>query len=361
MGIAVDMTDGPDDLARSAHHRASEGREIVTACEAAVRKDPAKRLSAGEKESPLQVLLHRDIWPSAKRFKGRGQTMAAIAYVNADHLGLRAGDTLICDASRERIETAATSALVLAGLHKKGVRLFHLPGLHAKIVLLPRGVLIGSANMTENSLKLSEAAVLSDDGELISQVEAYFRGLLEHARLEKIDRPFLARILALKVIVRGGTGGGRAAQRRRLDSDEARPRLWIAASSPLSERTILRTVAAIGAVANEDLSDADFMQWGIKDKRASLVRRNDFMICVDRDTRRAGRPARVAGVFESEEAKLLVHKFADDSPAGSVSWERLGKVLRDAGLFTHPTGIPNLLLVDPETEARVRTLYRPVR
>lgn len=83
--------------------------------------------------------------------------------LTSDHLDLGRGDLLICDSSEKCIADGATSAIVLTPMHKRGVQLFYLPRLDAKVVQLPHHVLLGSANMTARSLGLREASVLTND------------------------------------------------------------------------------------------------------------------------------------------------------------------------------------------------------
>jgi len=79
---------------------------------------------------------------------------AAVAYIGADAqkiMPLKKGDVLICDASKGAITSGSTSAEALRKYIRDGVDCYSCPGLHAKLILLPRKLFIGSANASANS------------------------------------------------------------------------------------------------------------------------------------------------------------------------------------------------------------------
>ena len=124
----------------------------------------------------MDQILTGNIWkqiaPSAQRANRR---LAALAYVsNGDLLRLEHGDTLVCDASDHAISLGNTSAPVLRKFHRKGVRLYNHPDLHAKVVLFGKNALIGSCNLPQSSASiLREAALLSTRSSVRSQVSAF--------------------------------------------------------------------------------------------------------------------------------------------------------------------------------------------
>ncbi len=110
-------------------------------------------------------LLSKRLWsevsPLAKKAARR---RAAIAYCTDNKLGLKKGDVLIVDASDYCIKSGSTSAVLLADLYDGGVKLYSVPGLHAKVVSLGNAAIIGSANMSSNAESASrvEAALLTE-------------------------------------------------------------------------------------------------------------------------------------------------------------------------------------------------------
>lgn len=73
---------------------------------------------------------------------------------------LRGGDVLVCDASDAAIKGRMTSVAALRSYRRRGVGLFSIEGLHAKVIASPTAAWVGSANASRNSeSELIEAAV----------------------------------------------------------------------------------------------------------------------------------------------------------------------------------------------------------
>ena len=123
----------------------------------------------------MEKLLVNNLWPEIKRLSLKSKrTEAAVAYFTSDKfLKLKAGDTLIVNASTKTIQTGGTSAKLLWKL-RHDVRLFNLPSLHAKIILLDDQVIVGSANASETSANdLEEAGVLTGSPQVVSQARSF--------------------------------------------------------------------------------------------------------------------------------------------------------------------------------------------
>ncbi len=152
-------------------------------------------------------LLVDNVWPVVRKLAAsRERQLAAVAYFTSERsLSFRPGDLLIVDASDEKIRTGATSAEAVARVVDRKVAVYSLSGLHAKVLVLGTNVVVGSANLTDNSERLFEAALVSDNAELRAKVISWIEGLKKRATL--VDRLFLKRILALKVIRSPWTAG----------------------------------------------------------------------------------------------------------------------------------------------------------
>ena len=148
------------------------------------------------------------LWDTIKRLaKRRAQCSAAVAYVSTDDwLSFREGDLLVTDASDRAIAEGLTSAAVLSRAHRRGVMLYSLGGLHAKVLVLGRTAVVGSANLSRSSRSLTEAAVVSDDATMVAMAKSFVHRLTDYAR--PIDARFLARISNIPV-ERGPRPGGR--------------------------------------------------------------------------------------------------------------------------------------------------------
>lgn len=91
-------------------------------------------------------------WPQIQkdlRRPKRRPVAAAIGYLGTDAaniLGLRRGDWLACDASEASIRQGSTSAQALLKLQRRGVSLYSVEGLHAKVIASPTFAWVGSTN-----------------------------------------------------------------------------------------------------------------------------------------------------------------------------------------------------------------------
>lgn len=90
------------------------------------------------------------LWTELHRLATKNRPrLAAVAYVTSDEkVKFGKGDTLVCDATDTAIKLGQTSAIVLRQAHDRGAQLFSSPGLHAKVFLLGRVAVIGSANLS---------------------------------------------------------------------------------------------------------------------------------------------------------------------------------------------------------------------
>lgn len=90
----------------------------------------------------------------------------AVAYASKDasHLfPFKKGDVLIVDMSEEAVRSGNTDPREIEVLYRKGVRLYTRQFLHAKIFVFDHGAIVGSANLSKNSLGNEEAAVWISD------------------------------------------------------------------------------------------------------------------------------------------------------------------------------------------------------
>jgi len=139
-------------------------------------------------------ILTTEIWYEAKKLaRTASSRKLAVAYVTADHVGLRSGDVLVTDASPRSIKSGQTDAKLLAKLHKAGVVIHSHEGLHSKAMLIGKYAVVGSANMSGSGL--AEAAVLSDEPTIRSGVASFIAQLCtKKSRLRDEDIAALCKI-----------------------------------------------------------------------------------------------------------------------------------------------------------------------
>jgi hypothetical protein len=149
--------------------------------------------------------LAEDIWKVIQELQADdGCRRIAVAYLSSnDRFRLKRGDVAIVDASDDAVGTGQTSAGILESAYKAGVGLFSNNRLHAKVIITSKEVLVGSANISQNSSKLNEAAIASTDTTLRKSVEAWWTRILEKS--VEIDKQFIERIKRIPVERSGGS------------------------------------------------------------------------------------------------------------------------------------------------------------
>lgn len=138
--------------------------------------------------------------------------LAAVAYIGSAGdavLPLKRGDVLICDATATAVRQGTTSVATLRRYARRGVALYSEPGLHAKVIALPRRAFIGSANASGTSRdKKIEAVIETTDPTAVREARAFVEGLATD-----VNRLSRARLRDLSTIIprRSGQGSVRRA------------------------------------------------------------------------------------------------------------------------------------------------------
>ena len=166
--------------------------------------------------------------------RSRGPAVVVVAFVGKDApdmLNLRSGDALVCDAADSTIKNGITSAAALKAIQKKGVQVFSVPGLHAKVVATREWAWVGSANASSNSHHNLREASVRIDGRQAQEAFKWGTALCTEDRL--LERSDLLRLSKIPVIKRPFKQG--SAKRavlelpKRLDSLQI---LWTEYSEP---------------------------------------------------------------------------------------------------------------------------------
>jgi phosphatidylserine/phosphatidylglycerophosphate/cardiolipin synthase-like enzyme len=182
----------------------------------------------------MEKLLTTNIWPEIGNLSAEAQRVeAVIAYVTSDkYLKMGDGDTLIVNASIGAIKNGETSADTLARLFKKGVVIYSLESVHAKLLVMDEEVVVvGSANASVSSNSLDEAVVLTNSAIVASQARSYIYQLAQSATL--LDEDKLKQLCLIKVIRRGGRITGIKKQPIQPPGESA----WIMSTRHLSSTT----------------------------------------------------------------------------------------------------------------------------
>jgi hypothetical protein len=148
-------------------------------------------------------LIEKQVWDriteAAKSC--RRPAAVAVAYFNegkARLLPLRRGSRLVVDASEAAVKAGQTHPADLLWLQKRrGVRIFSVENLHAKVFVFGGQAFVGSANVSQRSANvLIEATLRTTDRSAVKAARAFVRGLCIQElgpealeRLNKLYRP----------------------------------------------------------------------------------------------------------------------------------------------------------------------------
>lgn len=202
----------------------------------------------------MRTIVVDGAWPKIAKatHADRGRRMLAVAYATELHVRLGKGDILVVNAATPTIAAGETSATLLVDLHRKGVEVYGLDSLHAKLGVLGRHSIIGSANLSRSSAEqLSEAVLITDDDAIRAQVVSTVSGLREIS--VRLDDASLANLCRIPVVRRGD--GGR---KRKKTVPDAGNQTWLVGGRYLSYvRQQTQDLVDAGADEARDLLNAD--------------------------------------------------------------------------------------------------------
>ena len=101
-------------------------------------------------------LITDRVWAAITEAARNTKTPAyvAVAYFGngaSKLLPLRKGSRLVVDASEHAVKSGQTSPAELLKLHRKGVKVYSIENLHAKVFVFGRTAFVGSANVSQRS------------------------------------------------------------------------------------------------------------------------------------------------------------------------------------------------------------------
>jgi hypothetical protein len=311
----------------------------------------------------LSRVLSKDIWSEiSKQARTKTPRKIAISYVTTDHIGLRAGDVLITDASEKAIRTNQTDAKLLRELHGNGVTIHSHKGLHSKVLLLGRHAIVGSANMSGSGL--IEASVVTDDPSVVSGVASFIAQL--STKRSKLDDDSIRKLCEIEVIRSGWPERKSPKPKpiRKLGNST-----WIVGVNELKRDPTTKEQKHIDR-ANERLNaqsggeeDYDWIRWGKKSKFSKECREGDTLIRIW-NPRGAGRSRvtrRLALLLKGHEP-TYVRLYIDfpRSDADEIGWSRFQRILRASG-YTRRVGKHSVQRLDPEIAADIDRKWPRVR
>lgn len=159
------------------------------------------------------ALLTHDVWPQlTKAVRGsRRRCAVAVAYFGAGAsrlLPLPRGSSLVVDISERAVTSGQTCPTDLSRLMRRGVAVYSVPNLHAKVFVVGHAAYIGSANVSSRSAsQLVEAVIRTTEP---SAVRAARQFVQDHC-LHELTPTVLKRLARLyrPPVVPGGRGGSK--------------------------------------------------------------------------------------------------------------------------------------------------------
>ena len=230
----------------------------------------------------MRSILVENAWPKiAKATAGdRGRRHLAIAYATKLHVRLGRGDILVTNAAAATIGCGETSAPLLAKLLRKGVEIYCLDSLHAKLGVIGRHAFVGSANMSVSSdVALHEGVLVTTDDAIRAQVLATVNGLKEVA--QRITDADIKRLLRIKVVRRGG-----GALRSRKRVADAGHQTWLVGGrllkrvTAMTQATIDRGTQAVHDLTQDDAYEPVWFRVSISSPMGKGVRPGDRLVRV---------------------------------------------------------------------------------
>lgn len=134
---------------------------------------------------------------------GRRPVIAVVAFIGRHApsvMPLRRGDMLVCDASDLAVKQQLSSPTSLRSYHRKGVAIFSVQGLHAKVISSPTSAWVGSANASKNSSEHLVEASVRVTGDQARRVRSWAESLATEEN--ELSLSGIARLATLKTYPR---------------------------------------------------------------------------------------------------------------------------------------------------------------
>ncbi len=136
--------------------------------------------------------LSDNTWNVLKTLSSNSKsTKIAVAYFGrgaSDILNLKKDDTLIVAMHLNNIKAGQVDPYEIEKLFLKGVNIYNLPNLHSKIFIFDNQLIVGSSNVSTNSINnLIEAAILTDDKKALADANKF---ISDHS-IEKIELDYI--------------------------------------------------------------------------------------------------------------------------------------------------------------------------
>ncbi|MFT3822889.1 MAG: phospholipase D-like domain-containing protein [Chitinophagaceae bacterium] len=279
----------------------------------------------------LWTTLH-DLSQKSKR------TKVAVAYLGtgaSKQLNLKKGDTLLVAMDLNNVRAGQVNPHEVQKLFDKGVSIFSLPNLHAKIYLFDRKVIIASANVSSHSANhLIEAAILTEDKKILKDAERF----INENCIEKVEQDYLKFCKENYSPPKNFKTTRKSKTRSSFKGQLSR--LWVISTKPIdftdSDYEILEKDKEIfkKKISNKRTFELSEIKYSIRDKFINNVKEGDILIEIVKHKTRANviQPKRALGVtFDKAKGKAYL-RVEERRNAVVKGWANLERLLRQNGI-----------------------------
>ena len=279
----------------------------------------------------LWVTLH-NLSKKSKR------TKVAVAYFGtgaSDQLSLKKGDTLLVAMDLGNVRAGQVNPHEIQKLYDKGVSIFNLPNLHAKIYLFDKVAVITSANVSSHSANhLLEAAVLTDDKNIFANAEKFIN---EHC-IEKVEQDYIE--LCKENYNPPKNFVAKREPQAKNGFKGQLSRLWVISTKPIDftedDYEVLEKDEAFfeKKISNKRTFELTEIKYPIRDKFVNAVKEGDILIEIVSHKVRTNviQPKRALGVtFNRKQGKAYLRVEERKKPV-TKGWTNLEKQLRQNGI-----------------------------
>jgi hypothetical protein len=187
----------------------------------------------------LQFLHGAELWSEIRsRARKTKRLTAIVAYIGKNPEGIirwPKNATLLADLSEDSVKRGACSARGALKLFFRGVRVFQVSGLHAKVYIFDDSAIVCSANLSKiSSDHLEEAGILITDKSQLKAVQVYLRFLMRDLNTVELDERILRSRASLEPKAPQRPIGTHVTQSR---SHQLSPRIWLIPCQPDRDET----------------------------------------------------------------------------------------------------------------------------
>lgn len=280
-------------------------------------------------------LISNDLWDVIKNYSRKTQkSKVASAYLTSnafEKVPLKKGDILLVAMCKRNLECGSVDPYEVEKYYNKGVKIYNLNNLHAKIYLLGNNVIIGSANLTSNSEKLVEAGIITDNPKAIFNAKQFFK--------ENCIEPITIGYINLcKKWYKPATFNGFKSKKKSTKFNGQLSNLWVLNTQPIKGDTSKDDVLFENKkkTFNKYITDKTRYKinrifYPLKHRVVSNVNKGDIIVEIHKDKTNTEvyYPCRVLGIIKNKKtnkAQLLIEDLINPR---TTTWKSFEKLLKD--------------------------------